>query len=191
MRKKAAKKLYNHAGFSLAETLLAVLILLLVSGIVAAGIPSARSAYEKTVLASNADVLLSTTISTLRNELGMAQDVKVEEKVGDDFTAVSYFNSAVGARSKISRYSDVEGEEFEDGEIKYTWFVSPMVDGDVAAPLISRETATGDLYVTYDTVAYDSDEGVVTFSNLSVKRTSNPTAVLATRDTLSIRVIAH
>lgn len=186
MRKKAAKKLHNPAGFSLAETLLAVLILLLVSGIVAAGIPSARNAYERTVLASNADVLLSTTISALRNELGTAQDVKVE-----DDTTVSYFNSAVGARSKISRYSGVEGEEFEDGEIKYTWFVSPMVDGDVAAPLISRETATGDLYVTYDTVAYDSDEGVVTFSNVSVKRTSNPTAVLATRVTLSIRVIAH
>ena len=179
MRKKAAKKLHSLAGFSMAETLLAVLILLLVSSVVAAGIPSARNAYEKTVLASNADVLLSTTISALRNELGTAQDVKV---VG---TTVSYFNNSAGTRSEISVNSTAS-----PSEIMYKRFASEYANS-AAVPLISRETATGDLDVTYGSVAYDQGEGVVTFTDLSVKRTTNDTAVLATRETLSIRVIAH
>ena len=68
MKKIIYRKHHAIHGFTLAETLLAVLILLMVSSIVAAGIPSARRAYEKVVLASNAEVLLSTTITTLRHE---------------------------------------------------------------------------------------------------------------------------
>ena len=63
MEERIRKKLHSSKAFTLAETLLAVLILLMVSTIVATGIPVARNAYEKVVLASNAEVLLSTTIS--------------------------------------------------------------------------------------------------------------------------------
>ena len=61
--KKIRNKLHNRKGFSLAETLMAVLILLMVSAVVAAGIPMAREAYEKAVDAANAQTLLSTTIT--------------------------------------------------------------------------------------------------------------------------------
>ena len=102
---KIRRKLHTENGFTLAETLLAVLILLMVSTIVATGIPVARNAYEKVVLASNAEVLLSTTISTLRNELGTATDVDIPDgaagnkvKSGKEIT---YYNSARGSLSRI------------------------------------------------------------------------------------------
>ena len=53
-------KLNNEDGFTLAETLMTVLIMLLVSSVIAAGIPAAAKAYRKAVDAANAQVLLST-----------------------------------------------------------------------------------------------------------------------------------
>ena len=73
------KKLKSRAGFTLAETLLAVAILMLVSVIVATGIPVARKAYEKVVLSSNAETMLTTAISSLRNELGTAAEIKLDD----------------------------------------------------------------------------------------------------------------
>jgi len=49
-------KMKSQAGFSLAETLVAILILLLVSVIVANGVPVAQNAYEKVVVGANAKV---------------------------------------------------------------------------------------------------------------------------------------
>ena len=183
--KRSKKKLHNSSGFTLAETLLAVLILLMVSSIVAAGIPSAKNAYEKVVLASNAEVLLSTTISTLRNELGTAQNVQAPKPSDPADTTITYYNPTRGASSKL--YVASGGEN--DKEIMFQRYFS--ADGLIkeydAAPLVSSKTATQDLYVTYESVTYS--DGIVTFSGLSVNRTSG-TEGLASRDELSIRVIS-
>ena len=93
---KIRKKLNSRVGFTLAETMLAVLILLLVSMIVANGMPVARTAYEKVVLTSNAETLLTTAVSALRNELGTAW--KVEPRTGG---GVTYFNASTGSRSEL------------------------------------------------------------------------------------------
>ena len=94
---KGMKKLKCRAGFTLAETLLAVTILLLVSSIVVAGIPAAKNAYEKVVLASDAEMMLSTAASTLRDELGTAWGVKVVNDV-----VVTYYSADTGMRSELS-----------------------------------------------------------------------------------------
>ena len=57
---KRLNKLKRKSGFTLAETLLAVLILLPVSGIVETGIHVARNIYQKVVIGANAQALLST-----------------------------------------------------------------------------------------------------------------------------------
>ena len=90
------RKRKSRAGFTLAETLLAVTILLLVSSIVVAGIPAAKNAYEKVVLASDAEMMLSTAASTLRDELGTAWGVKVVNGV------VTYYSADTGMRSELS-----------------------------------------------------------------------------------------
>ena len=183
MRIKAVlkKKLNSKAGFSLTEMLATVIILLLVSVIVAAGIPVARDAYEKVVLASNAEVLLSSTITTLRNELGTAKDVEA------DSNTLIYYNLARGAASRISLKTGAKPEIMLE---RYYSKDELQNYGVAAAELMSPKTATGDLYVTYETVEYDEDKGVVKFTNLSVDRRSGATG-LSKRDDLSIRVVAY
>ena len=208
MRKTIKKKLNSAAGFTLAETLLAVLIMLMVSGIVAGGIPAAKNAYEKVVRASNAEILLSTTVTTLRNELGTARNVVLGEEgssgggesggegsgggesgtTGAE-TVITYYNETIGASSKI--YLAGEGDTEPSGVIMYQRYAeSDLSAGSTPIRLISKEASTGDLYVTYESVSYDKDSGVIMFHNLSVNRESGDTG-LTVLETLSIRVISY
>lgn len=185
MKDRIKRKLHSKKAFTLAEVLLAVLILVMVSVIVATGIPAARNAYERVVLGSNADILLSTTVSTLRNELGTARNIKTpsdaEAKAG---TMITYYNPTRGSSSRI--FVPSVGKQ----EILFQRYYSGeglSMDTYATVPLISAQTATGDLYVTYDSVSYAN--GILTFSKLSVNRTSGTTG-LALRENLSIRIIS-
>ena len=186
---KIRRKLHTEKGFTLAETLLAVLILLMVSTIVATGIPVTRNAYEKVVLASNAEVLLSTTISTLRNELGTATDVDIPDgaagnkvKSGKEIT---YYNSARGSSSRIYMINDGTDIQFQ----RYYSAEGLSNKESESDNLISDKTATNNLHVTFDTVAFDQDTGIITFSNLAAVKSDK--SVLASRKTLSIRVFSY
>lgn len=183
--KTIGRKLNNKGAFTLAETLVAVLILLMVSSIVAAGIPVAKNACEKVVLTANAELLLSTTISTLRNELGTAQGV-----VRVDDTTLTYFNENIGATSKITigpyEYADLGKTVNTILYQRYAAVGGMSAQSDVVR-LISRQASTDDLYPTYDSVTYE--DGVITFSNLKVNQPGRQG--LAGRPTVSIRVIGY
>ena len=101
---RITKKLKNRSGFSLAETLVAIIILLLVSAIVAEGVPVAQNAYDKVVVAANAKVMLSTAITALRNELATAQRITVKDNV------ITYYSTDRGAMSKIYLYAKGSSE---------------------------------------------------------------------------------
>ena len=66
---RIVNKLRQTAAFTLAEALVATIIMLLVTSIMVAGIPAAIRAYDKVVIASNAEVLMSTAMAELRNAL--------------------------------------------------------------------------------------------------------------------------
>lgn len=201
------RKLKGRGGFSLAETLLATLILLLVATIMTTGIPAAKTAYEKVVLGSNAQVLLSTAVNALRDELGTAWDVTPSA----DNKSITYFSANTGTKSVISlkkpKKADGTEESFET--IYRQEFAPETADtndiifgtklqnsnddtyGNDAVPLISGAASTGDLYVTYEKVEKPTDEpGVVTFKNLSVCRKSN-NAEIAKVAALKIRVVSE
>lgn len=176
--KKIRRKLNSKAGFTLAETMIAVLILLMVSAIMAGGIPVAKNAYERVVRESNGELLMSTTISTLRNELGMADNVEIK----DGNKTVVYDNETVGATSSIW----VNGS----GVIMYQRYAdTDMSVASDAVPLISTQVTTKDLKVTFDSISYDETNGVITISNLSVKDSHN--REVTGRGTVSIRVISY
>ena len=74
------RKLKNKSGVSLAEMLITILILLMVSSVVAGGVPVAVRAYQNAVDAANAYSLLSTTVNALRSEFSTAWGVDVVDK---------------------------------------------------------------------------------------------------------------
>ena len=205
MSDKTKRKLHINKGFTLAETLLAVLILLLVSTIVAAGIPAAKSAYENVVLASNAEVLLSTTISALRNELGTSEIIDTpsasfvinySDEGSDESViasnAILFYNENRGSFSAIFKDSSDNNAIQSARYIGYDP-VRKEISSDKRVNskperLISKAAATNDLYVTYDSVTYNKETRIVTFSNLSVNH--GETTGLASRDNFSIRVIS-
>jgi len=151
---RTRKKLNSNRGFTLAETLLAVLILLLVSTIVATGMPAAKNAYEKIIVAANAQVLLSTSATALRDELGTAWDVKVE----DDKKTVTYNSSDTGGKSKIFLNSEDQNKIYIQEYVKNDYFNT--VDGTSVGEkrrLVSDKAANGDLVITYESIKKDSE----------------------------------
>ena len=155
----------SRRGFTLVETLVALLILVIMSGIVIMGIPVAFDTYTKAVDGSNAQVLLSTTTSELRNEFGLAQDARTEGGTLYYMTGDGYWASLENTNQGIKKhvYLGVEpgGTEAEG---------SPVL-------LVSRSAQTDALRVKFDSVAYA--DGVFTVNGLKVGRANDANTVLA------------
>ena len=160
---KRKNKLKSRSGFTLAETLLAILILLLVSSIVAQGIPVARNVYNRVVLGANAQVLLSTTVTALRDELGTAWDVTA----GTD-NSLTYFSADIGSRSKL--WVDTATNTIQIQEYVATDGLNTDTTHSVGSPraLVSEKAATRELRVTYNEAT--CADGVVTIKGLGVYR---------------------
>ena len=97
----ALHRIRNTTGFSIAELLVAILILSMVSTVVVGGIPVARDAYNNITVAANAQVLLSTAINSLRNELGTSPDVY---RVSSN--EIEYISGKNGNKSLIYKSDD-------------------------------------------------------------------------------------
>ena len=161
MRRAFKKHIADKKGFTLAETLVAILILLMVTAIVAAGIPVAANAYEKIVLAGNAQTLLSTTMTRLRDELGTATNITVASS--NDGSAINYTGDT-GRNSRIYFNSnDTDGIHLTE----YADAAQGVEPYDHL--LVTEQAATESLYATYGSVTYDSSKGILIVNNLQVK----------------------
>ena len=179
------KKKKNQAGFTLGEMLVAVLIMLMASTILVSGIPAAKNAYEKVVLASNAQALLSTTIAALRDELGTATDIK-KLTSSDTGTYLSYYSADIGSRSQLF-LEETDGKKIiklrefaQDENLSDFGIISTNASKAEARPLLTNAASSGDvMYVTFDidnvTIANDS----VTIPGLKVCSKNNEGLVLA------------
>ena len=157
-----------NVGFTLVETLMALIILVIMTGIVAMGIPVAFETYTKAVDGSNAQVLLTTTTNELRNELSMAQDHLPE---GDG--TVKFYLTADGYWASLENSTD-------KGILKHIWLGqepgkveadgSPFPLVSVAAQTYAVNTEGKQellLRTKFDAITYSSD-GVFTISGLQV-----------------------
>ncbi len=178
---KASRKQRNSAGFSLAETLMAVLILLMVSAVVAAGMPMAREAYEKAVDAANAQTLLSTTAAMLRSELSEAN---CEGEVAPG-ASITYCSGRTGLITTLSTppadaeasVGGVPAGELPDGlRLRYE-------DG-TRLYLVTTQTATVRLKTAFTSIGYE--DGVFTISGLCVTRKG---VTVASLETLKIATV--
>lgn len=167
-------KIKRRAGFTLAETLLAVLILLLVSSIVAMGVPVAKQAFEKVTLAGNAELLLSTAVSTLRDELGTAWDVQAVK--ASDGGGVIYYSADTGNRSRL--YIGVSDDKTNATAIRLHEYSKTT---KAEALLDIKKNAQKDRELVYqandgkalqlicESIALDTTDNTVTITGLCVK----------------------
>lgn len=173
-------KIKSSSGFSLMELLVTTLILGMVSSVVAGGIPVARNAYNKVTVSANAQLLLSTTISALRSQLGPAKISK--DAVADN--GISFISGNTGAISRI--YLDGEDkvltiQEYSDTTTSGS---TPMTE---ARPLVP---GTDDLYATYTAIQFDYDKNMVTIQGCTVNKKNSSQKYVNPVD-LSIRVIGN
>ena len=184
---KGKARLKDRRGFSLAETLLAVLILLLVSVVVATGMPAATNAYNKVILGANAKTMLSTTVTALHDEIGTAWQVENSS----DETSLTYFNGSTGAKSKIS-----SGENLPIRIQDYMSMNDDLIHSSDATvgrehDLVSGASFKPEMYVTFESISYA--DGIVTITGLKVCKTSDNTelATFSGADgSFTIRVIS-
>lgn len=168
-----------------------VLILLMVTAIVAAGIPAARNAYENVVLVSNAETVLSTTVSALRNELKTASNVTDSEN-----ESVSYYNRLTNSQSILKLDTGASPET-----IIVQHYAKPdfIIEGETfvagqAERLVSESASDTDfkLYPYYEEV--NVENGLVTFTGLEVRRDlgkgDNDPVLASLSEPLTIRIIS-
>ena len=189
----AFRKLNQQKGFSLAEMLVAVLILLMVSAVVAGGVPAASNAYSKAVDAANAQVLLSTAATALRDELGTAKNVSVSGKKVRYYSADNgnYCELTVGGSEEkpVILLTSYLGEKVTNSASdasggSATTITYGAADDKVQWELVSSAAITKKLGLTYGSVGFEN--GIITFTNLQVLKNN----VLAELNQLEIRVIS-
>ena len=152
-------KIKNQNGTTLTELLAALIIMLLVTSIVVGGLPAAIRCYRKVVDTANAQVLMSTTANALRNELGLAEKIKI------DGTTINY-TKADGLNYTIS----------QDDMIKVT-IKNPYQELSREYTLVSEAlSAAQGLSISYETVEH-TDENII-FKNIIVKKNTRKLATL-------------
>ncbi len=180
MRRLLNKKRRNRAGFSLAETLIAILILLMVSSIVAGAIPTAATVYTKTVDAANAQILLSTVVTVLRDELSTATDISIPSGGAE----IVYVNGNDGHRKLVlhATGSSTESIMLYIGSIDLT---TGSITYNSARPLVSDAAASKGMIVSCSSAAIDAN-GVITFTSLTVVKNGK---TLANQESFKIRTV--
>ncbi len=192
MRMNRNRRKRRKSGFTLSETLIAILILLMVSAIVAGAIPTASNVYIKTVDAANAQLLLSTTITKLRDEFSTAKRV-----VSYSASTIEFFNEH-GARkivvvAKASSYPEgINGP----GVWVYPENTDTTSDATYGSPyrLVSQQAATSDMYVSLEFTGVS--DGVITIGSdqegstakIQVKKENTDNTVLAEQKKFSVRI---
>ena len=181
------KKTIDARGFSLAEALVAIIILLLVSSIVAAGIPAAVTAYDKAVTGANAQALLSTAVTTLRDELGTAMDVTIQP----EGKGVQYYSADTKSKSEIYLSTDTgrPGEIMLKEYLPFdTQYLDSVTTDSTVRQLVTSSAATNHLYITYESIVQASGADVIRFNGLKVCQEGRADAVLSLGE-LDIKII--
>ena len=157
----------------------------MVVGIVGAAIPAASNAYMKAVDASNAQVLLSTAMTVLRNELSNASEISFP-----DANTIEYRSGNTGRKTQIvsseGEFSikeyGVESVVEKDGVKSISVTYDPLY----TRSLVSKKAITDNLSLTFSSVT--KSNGLITIGELDVMRegSENPIAV---KKNFSIRTL--
>ena len=190
MCRKIKNRLQNQAGLTLVEILVVVLILMMATLVVAAGVPVAVNAYDRVVDTGNAQVLLSTSVVRLREELCTATGISRD---GD---TISYTNADGNAATiEMVDYNPASDnypgvtltvryyEWTDEGRTTHNYSQLLVSDG------ISKSVTAKTMYLTYSINPADFyEDGIITLHDLKVKKAGDATP-LAELDYLQIKVL--
>ena len=132
------KKLHSRLGFNLAETLMMVLLLTIVLGAITGGIAAAQRAYTKIRMKSDAQMLLSTTITVISAEFERARSLNGSEELpgGNTTTPItSYYSEYRGGNCKL--YNDTATSGNQGIEVAILKNDGSAKDGE---PLVNEKT---------------------------------------------------
>lgn len=138
----------NNKGFTLSETLASLLILALVIVIIGGGVIVVKDAYQRITLKANAQVLMSTAISKVQDELKFAESI-------DDTASPVTFTSG-NNNYKLSF-------ENGDGTKENLGIMEVYGEGTTAQPvqMLSTKTMTNGLVPSIE-YSYDSTRKLFT-----------------------------
>ena len=140
---KLLRKLHNEKGMTLAETLMAVLIMSIIFTAVGGGVVVMKNNYEKVTLKAKAQVLLASTISMMNMDLESATSVTTN---GND--VISFYSSR---RNILMNYIDKD----KDGKAKGIHMVPVDSSGTPisgqAVPVVSQQSLSDLLHTEFTT----------------------------------------
>jgi Tfp pilus assembly protein PilV len=180
---KIKHKLGKDRGMTVLETLISMFILMMVTVVVATGITTAANAYSKVLDSANAQILLSTAMTKLRDELETADNIKVDGKAIDGmveeklsgkkitYTTNSYGESMIYLNQKsghghinaVRLWEHIIGEATDAAQDK-------AVKDNINRLLVSQKASNDNLYLTYSSITYTSDSKYITFNGLVVRK---------------------
>ena len=167
----------NRQGYSLTELLMVILILGLIAASIGGGVTAVRDAYEKVTLRANAETILSTTVTAMRDELAYAEKIDSGDNPafysGNSHTYIRYINSGNTDGIKIQYYTGSEEDHIESGE--------PVL-------LLSEKAMGGKLYTVFTDYTYDSSRKIFTVTGLKAIEKSTGKEILSIDD-LSVSAI--
>ena len=159
IRRRAARR----GGFTLVEMLVSLAVIAMLSLMLVSGTQLAVQANTTVTDQANAEVLMSTCITMLRNELSTAVGVEV-----DGSGVVTYQRSSTGYI--VSLRSGAETTSGSDGAMDKIM----ITEYGAERPFVSDVAATGGLCISYGKIEWA--DGKFTITNLAVRKPgrSNP-----------------
>lgn len=179
-------KIRNNKGFTLAETLLTVILVLLMSGAVAAGIGIMNKTIRRIQNKANAEVLLSTTLnlisSDLKNTEAVAASGDKAEEGGETVQFLQIRENGADVWVSIGNSTDGSGSEEENAGIQKQYFTETVDSSTgavkysktgISSAYVTKQAKTDALYTTIGSITYSNH--VLTIHDLEVKNTDNET----------------
>ncbi len=149
-------KLRNNKGMSIAEALVAVLILLLVSGGLASGVSLANHYYTKTLRTSEANELFSTLESLISNELRYTGYAKLNI---NDNSLVEFFSPTFPDEDVYPTFVIVDGNKELLDDDKYGYVAIGNTNEDVYRYILAKGSYPNQLGVKIKFITYNEDHG--------------------------------
>lgn len=164
-------KIRNNKGFTLTETLLTVILVVLMSGAVAAGVSTVSRVIHKIQNKANAEVLLSTTLTLLSDDLQNTESVE-----STDGTVQYLKIRENGSSAWISIDNSTSDLDSENAGIRKNYYTMTMdsnsgipvyQDTGLSMTYVTEQAKTDTLYTTIDSITYSNH--VLTVHDLEVK----------------------